>query len=166
MMCLSTRFQQLFGTSGDTISSEGRSPRMVEDPKSQVLIDLYQKRTVQCLTLSHYTKGGRYVLKALVLYTMTEIFTSKEIDSGVRLLVATIFQVGVNMGCHRDGSHFPNISLFEGEMRRRIWALIIQMFVTIRFPLPTFSLQQIPRLVFLFVLSVGGYQALLDQTGS
>jgi hypothetical protein len=32
------------------------------------------------------------------------------------------------MGYHRDSTHFPdNITPFEGEMRRRIWALIYQM---------------------------------------
>lgn len=99
---------------------------MVEEPESQALVDLYQQKTVQCLILSRYTKGGPYVMEALALYMMTELFTSKEIDSGMRLLVATIFQIGVNMGCHRDGSHFPNITPFESEMRRRVWALVTQ----------------------------------------
>lgn len=78
-------------------------------------------------------------MEALVLYTMTELFTSKEIDTGMRLLVATIFQIGVNMGCHRDGSHFPNISAFESEMRRRVWAVIIKMSVQLRVSFPFLS---------------------------
>ncbi|KAJ4389394.1 hypothetical protein N0V93_006862 [Gnomoniopsis smithogilvyi] len=127
ILCLSAQFQQFYNSTDNRFSCEGRSPRLVEEPESEALINLYQQKTVQCLILSRYTKGGPYVLEALVLYTMTELFTSKEIDTGMRLLVATIFQIGVNMGCHRDGSHFPNISPFEGEMRRRIWSLIIQM---------------------------------------
>lgn len=31
------------------------------------------------------------------------------------------------MGYHRDAEHFPNISPFAGEMRRRVWAMIIQI---------------------------------------
>jgi hypothetical protein len=31
------------------------------------------------------------------------------------------------MGYHRDPSHFKNLSVYQGEMRRRVWATIYQM---------------------------------------
>ena len=30
-------------------------------------------------------------------------------------------------GYHRDPSHYPQMSIFEGEIRRRVWALIMQL---------------------------------------
>ncbi len=32
----------------------------------------------------------------------------------------------MRMGYHRDGSHFPQISAYQAEMQRRIWAVIVQ----------------------------------------
>jgi len=36
----------------------------------------------------------------------------------------------LRMGYHRDASHFPRLSPFHAEMRRRAWALIIQLDVS------------------------------------
>ncbi|KAF3801149.1 Pyrrolocin cluster transcription factor fsdR [Colletotrichum gloeosporioides] len=33
-------------------------------------------------------------------------------------------QLAFRMGYHQDPSHFPRISAFDGEMRRRVWATI------------------------------------------
>ncbi|MCJ1322063.1 hypothetical protein MMC15_007408 [Xylographa vitiligo] len=54
-------------------------------------------------------------------------FPLKDTEAGIRVLVGNIVQIAVHMGYHRDAKHFPNISPFAGEMRRRIWALIVQL---------------------------------------
>jgi hypothetical protein len=36
-----------------------------------------------------------------------------------------ILHVAMRMGYHRDPDHFPGVSPFEGEMRRRIWTAIL-----------------------------------------
>ena len=36
-------------------------------------------------------------------------------------LVGLLIRIAVSIGLHRDGSHFPNISIFETENRRRLW---------------------------------------------
>lgn len=42
------------------------------------------------------------------------------------ILSGIIVRVAMRAGYHRDPSHSPQISPFEGEMRRRIWACIYQ----------------------------------------
>lgn len=67
------------------------------------------------------------MLETLILYFMVEVFAAKDTEAGTRILVGNIVQIAMHMGYHRDAKHFPNISLFAGEMRRRIWALIVQL---------------------------------------
>jgi hypothetical protein len=77
--------------------------------------------------LGRYTNGGPDVLETLILYFLSEVFLLKEIDSGIWVLVGSIVQIATFMGYHRDAAHFPHISPFEGEMRRRVWSMIVQM---------------------------------------
>ena len=39
----------------------------------------------------------------------------------------TLLRLAVSQGLHREPGNFPSISPFEGEMRRRIWATIIEL---------------------------------------
>ena len=36
-------------------------------------------------------------------------------------------RAAMRLGLHRDASHFPNISVFQGEMQRRMWSVILYM---------------------------------------
>ncbi|CAG8137049.1 unnamed protein product [Penicillium nalgiovense] len=40
-------------------------------------------------------------------------------------LLALEISLAMRMGYHRDPSHFPGISSFQGEMRRRLWATVL-----------------------------------------
>ncbi|SPQ21366.1 ca6f2446-00a9-445c-8593-ebfeaf4f46e4 [Thermothielavioides terrestris] len=115
MMCLSAQTQQFYTAQTSNSSEVLRS------------IHAFKEKVVQCLVLGEYTSGGPYVVETLLLYLMTEFFPSRDMQVGTRLLVGTIVQIAMHMGYHRDSSHFPTISPFEGEMRRRVWALIYQI---------------------------------------
>jgi len=41
--------------------------------------------------------------------------------------VGTLYRTAMSMGLHRDPSNFPNISVFYAELRRRVWATIIEL---------------------------------------
>ncbi len=41
-------------------------------------------------------------------------------------LWAGIIRLALHMGYHRDPRHFEDITPFEGEMRRRAWALLVE----------------------------------------
>jgi hypothetical protein len=37
-----------------------------------------------------------------------------------------MLRLALQQGYHRDPSHFPNLSVFQGEMRRRVWSAVSQ----------------------------------------
>ncbi|KAI0202743.1 hypothetical protein F4808DRAFT_57534 [Astrocystis sublimbata] len=37
------------------------------------------------------------------------------------MLAGLLMRIAAGMGLHRDGSHFPNVSPFDSEIRRRVW---------------------------------------------
>jgi hypothetical protein len=127
MICLSTQCQQasLPPTNASTTNGHYRQGSQTID--GQAIVDMYRERAVQCLILGHYTKGGPYVVETLILYFLVEVFHLKEVENGIWLLVGSIVQIAIHMGYHRDAEHFPNISPFAGEMRRRVWAMILQI---------------------------------------
>jgi hypothetical protein len=45
---------------------------------------------------------------------------------GTYLLSGTMMRLALQQGYHRDPSHFPNLSVFQCEMRRRIWSAVSQ----------------------------------------
>lgn len=89
-------------------------------------LQLFRERTVQCLVLGQYTRGGAHTLEALVNYA-NEMLLFQDADVGVWLLVGMMVQLALSMGYHRDPRNFPRITPFAGEMRRRVWAAVMQM---------------------------------------
>ncbi|CAO2648217.1 Nn.00g074840.m01.CDS01 [Neocucurbitaria sp. VM-36] len=123
MICLSAQLQQASLAPPDSVQSPSRTPILApEDP-----VDVYRAKTVQCLLLGHYTMGGPYVLETLILYFLSECFNLKDMEIGIWVLSGTIMRIAVHMGYHRDAKHFPTISPFAGEMRRRAWATLVQL---------------------------------------
>ncbi|KAJ5496538.1 hypothetical protein N7463_008525 [Penicillium fimorum] len=45
----------------------------------------------------------------------------------VWLSQGTLLRAAIFMGLHRDGRHFPQISFFQAEMRRRLWTTILEL---------------------------------------
>ncbi|KAN0098861.1 Fungal specific transcription factor domain containing protein [Hyaloscypha variabilis] len=41
--------------------------------------------------------------------------------------VGTLYRTAMSMGMHRDPSNYPKISVFHAELRRRLWATIIEL---------------------------------------
>ncbi|KAJ6186416.1 transcriptional regulator family: Fungal Specific TF [Penicillium mononematosum] len=113
MICLAV----LASSAADSSSSPGfRNP----------LVDTYREKIVQCLILGEYTKSGRYVFETLYHYLTIEYSIRKDADQDIWILSGISVNIALRMGYHRDPSHLPGISPFEGEMRRRAWATILQ----------------------------------------
>lgn len=77
-----------------------------------------------CLILGEYTKGGAYALEALLHYQFIEVTSSPDLHADAWLLSGVVTRLAFRMGYHRDPSHFPSLSPFEGEVRRRIWVIV------------------------------------------
>ncbi|KAJ5156465.1 hypothetical protein N7492_009268 [Penicillium capsulatum] len=39
----------------------------------------------------------------------------------------TLLRLAINQGLHRDPANFPSLSVFDAEMRRRIWAAVLEL---------------------------------------
>ncbi|KAI7030149.1 hypothetical protein KC362_g10123 [Hortaea werneckii] len=109
------------------------------DPSSprtkQVLADVtrYHSMAASAAVLADFTKPKAHTIEALILYTAG--LRRDNAFMNVWLSIGLIIRLALRMGYHRDGKHYPNISPFSGEMRRRIWAIISMIDVLISFQL-------------------------------
>ncbi|KAL4770347.1 hypothetical protein BDW60DRAFT_193076 [Aspergillus nidulans var. acristatus] len=87
--------------------------------------DLFREKTVQCLIMGEYTKSGPYVLETVINYIYAEFCICTDANKDMWFLLAIEVNLAMRMGYHRDPSHFPGISPFHGEMRRRVWATVL-----------------------------------------
>jgi len=90
-------------------------------------IGVFREKTVQCLILGNYTEPGPHTVETLLLYYIVEHFRSPDTQFGAWLVFGLVIRAAMRLGLHRDASHFPAISVFRGEMQRRLWASIIHL---------------------------------------
>ncbi|KAJ5646414.1 hypothetical protein N7490_002786 [Penicillium lividum] len=95
--------------------------------------DKFRRRAAQCLVQANYLIPGKYKPEAVFLYTLSEFLRSQDTQIGVSYLLGITIRLALRMGYHRDPSYYPNLSAFEGEMRRRLWALICQLDILVSF---------------------------------
>ncbi|KAI1434606.1 hypothetical protein GGR50DRAFT_661690 [Xylaria sp. CBS 124048] len=95
---------------------------IVGEPRS-TLVERYRFAVEQALARANFlSTKSTLLLRAAVIYV-----TVLRTDDGTRTvfsLIALVSHIARSMGLHRDGTAF-NLSPFETEMRRRIWASII-----------------------------------------
>lgn len=101
----------------------------------------YRDRTAQCLIEVNYLKPVRYTINTLCFYYLLDVFRAKDSEFGGYVILGMIVRVAMRLGYHRDASHYPSISIFDGEMRRRTWAMIFQ------FDLATSAAVGLPRMI-------------------
>ncbi|QYT01977.1 Zn(2)-C6 fungal-type domain-containing protein [Trichoderma simmonsii] len=116
ILCYSVSFYQ---RAGDALPGSLGEPRRARDS--------FRTRAAQCLVLADYTRPGRYKIEALLLYSGTEFMRTRDSQIGISILFGVIVKLAMHTGYHRDSKHYQNLSAFEGEMRRRAWALIWQV---------------------------------------
>jgi hypothetical protein len=84
------------------------------------------ERIIQCLRLGNYMRGGPHAIEALLFLLQLEFVQGEDRQHECWQLTGVTVRIALKMGYHRDGSHFPHISAYEAEMRRRIWYILIQ----------------------------------------
>ncbi|TLD33842.1 hypothetical protein PspLS_01153 [Pyricularia sp. CBS 133598] len=112
------------------------APESLGDPLETV--DKYRSLAAHCLVLDDYTKPEKYKIEALLLYTGIEHFKQPDARRGTSMISTIACRLAIHMGLHRDPKHFKGISPFEGEMRRRVWTLVLEVdrHVSYQFGLP------------------------------
>ncbi|EXJ90908.1 hypothetical protein A1O1_04014 [Capronia coronata CBS 617.96] len=88
-----------------------------------------------CIQLGGYVLPKRYAVEALVLYAQCRYRTTMDPSREVGTVLAILVRLAYRSGYHRDPSHFPHFSAFEGEMRRRAWSSCQQMDMMVSFQL-------------------------------
>ena len=97
------------------------------DPEHRTFqIETYRKKTVQCLLLGEYTHCGPHVLETVIHYVYIELGLRDDADKDIWFLFALEVSLAMRMGYHRDPRHFPGITPLQAEMRRRLWATVLQ----------------------------------------
>lgn len=96
------------------------------DPETLSRVYLFRERTINCLILGEFTRGKEHVIETLLHHLTLEVLLCKDAEIGVWLALGIIVQLALSLGYHRDPRKFPKISPFAGEMRRRIWAVVVQ----------------------------------------
>ncbi|TVY33408.1 Equisetin cluster transcription factor [Lachnellula subtilissima] len=94
---------------------------------SESLFELYRLRTAQCLMLGDITKCAPFTIETLIFNSMAEQATRHDSGASVWLMFGVINRVALQMGYQRDPSQYKEISVFQGEMRRRIWFFVIRI---------------------------------------
>ncbi|KAK9603429.1 hypothetical protein V6Z90_001509 [Aspergillus fumigatus] len=100
-------------------------PDGTEVEQQSLQVNLYREKIVQCLVMGEYTKCGPYALETVINYVYVEFCISVDADKDIWFLLALEVNLARRMGYHRDPCHFPGISPFRGEMRRRLWATVL-----------------------------------------
>ncbi|EAW20173.1 putative C6 transcription factor [Aspergillus fischeri NRRL 181] len=94
--------------------------------KSLDMAGTFRNLVAQCLTLADYTKPYPYLIETFIFHLHGDFRQTKEADISVWVLVGVVARLAMRMGYHRDSKVFPNITPFQGEMRRRVWTFVRQ----------------------------------------
>lgn len=114
----------LYGMFGMANLFKLRALRNPDTPDVRATIrkaDLYQELTASAAVLGNYMKPKTYTIECLILHAGGSMNNN---HNDVWLLMGIVFRLALRMGYHRDPSHYSNISVFAGEMRRRVWYLL------------------------------------------
>jgi Fungal specific transcription factor domain len=94
--------------------------------KSLDLSNTYRTAMANCLILADYTKPHQHIIETLIFHLHAEYRRNRDSEASVWVLVGMIVRLAMRMGYHRDSKMYPNITPFQGEMRRRVWTYVRQ----------------------------------------
>ncbi|OBT85724.1 hypothetical protein VE02_05228 [Pseudogymnoascus sp. 03VT05] len=117
LMCLATL--AALGAGEDNADTRGTPTEMIRT---------YRGCSAQCLVLSNYSQPGAYTLEALSAYIEGEFVLSKDDVGMPYLLIGIAVRLALRMGLHRDPAKVGgNLTPYQGEMRRRLWHILVQV---------------------------------------
>lgn len=109
------------------------SPAQTDEATLAEQFKLYRSATSWALTTSRLANPSQRTIQALLMFEEAEFQVNRASQTSCWLLSATCIRLMLNMGMHRDPSKLPTISAFDGEMRRRMWNLAIQLDLIVSF---------------------------------
>ncbi|MCJ1391630.1 hypothetical protein MMC18_004495 [Xylographa bjoerkii] len=97
--------------------------------------DVFRTRAAQCILASGISIPSPHSIETLMLYGLSEYSRLSNGNVGFWMLWGIVVRKAVHMGYHRDPKSSPNISPFDGEIRRRLWMCVLQMDLLLSFQL-------------------------------
>ena len=95
--------------------------------KSWEMSGEYRNLTAQCLVMADITQPITDMVETLVLHVFADYARSRDAEVGILISTGIIVRLAMRMGLHRDPGPYPGITVFQGEMRRRVWAAVRSM---------------------------------------
>lgn len=92
--------------------------------RSWAMSSEFRELTAQCLALADITQPSIVMLETLILHVHAEYARSRDPELGILISIGVIVRLAMRMGLHRDSGPYSSITVFQGEIRRRIWAVI------------------------------------------
>ena len=115
----------------------------LKDPGgSLVATRTFYTKTAQCLVLGKYANPKKFGIETLMLHLQGTFIGFDNSGVSTWVLMGVLVRLAMKMGYHRDASHYPTISAFDGEMRRRMWQTIFQVDVLVSFQMGVPSIIQ------------------------
>ncbi|KAF5558838.1 hypothetical protein FNAPI_4928 [Fusarium napiforme] len=107
---------------------EGDSPLPAQDR-----IRHYKACAGWALVWGKYTQPSSATLPAFLLYVESSFLFNRAAQMNCYVLSGVCIRLMLKMGLHRGPSKLANISPYEGEMRRRMWNMAIQVELLVSF---------------------------------
>lgn len=101
----------------------------VPDSVDASLQSQFLTRAAEALVTGGYQKARPYSVEAVISFAYCEFLQKEDPDADACMVMGIAARLALRMGYHRDPRRFPNLSPFEGELRRRVF-----------FPVETFHL--------------------------
>jgi len=117
-------------TLSQAVGSEPPTPEDRVSPRTSFL-----QASCACLKLGGYVRPKKWLFEALGLYTQCQYMATMDPSKEVGMVFSILVRLAYRSGYHRDPSHFRHISVFDGEIRRRCWAMCRQFDLMIAFQL-------------------------------
>ncbi|KAF2465081.1 uncharacterized protein BDR25DRAFT_92825 [Lindgomyces ingoldianus] len=92
--------------------------------KSWAMSSEYRSLTAQCLVMADITQPITDMLETLILHVYADYARSRDAEVGILISTGIIVRLAMRMGLHRDPAPYSGISIYQGEMRRRVWAAV------------------------------------------
>ncbi|KAK1760833.1 fungal-specific transcription factor domain-containing protein [Echria macrotheca] len=112
------------------------APHEVQGPDGSPSMEPYRRfrsAAAWALVAAKYTFPCQTKMQAYLIYTAAEFMTNRGSSGNCYVLSSIGIRLMLQMGLHREPSKLPNISPFDGEMRRRMWHLAVQIELLVSF---------------------------------
>jgi hypothetical protein len=139
----------------ESFSLRNLDPRSAEGKACLARVDRLHSLSASAAVLADFTTPKTYTLECLIFYTAG--LRGNDGFMKVWIMVGVITRLALRMGYHRDPKHYPRLSAFEGEMRRRVWTVLSMIDIIISFQLG------LPSMVKTIATDIGPPHNLLDR---